>query len=53
MRSAEFRDGYQAYLCGLSINDNPYDTGFDDDSYNQVAESEEWEAGYYQAMEDD
>lgn len=45
LSSREFKDGYNAYLDGLSVNDNPYE----DDVYK----SKEWEAGYYQAMEDD
>jgi len=44
LNSSYFREGYDAYLCGLSKGDNPYDDWY---------EEEEWENGYYQAMEDD
>ena len=45
MRSYEVREGYAAYQCGLSIHDNPYP--------EEWAEYEEWQEGYWQAMEDD
>ena len=45
MRNYEFKEGYNDYLDGKHRYDNPYD----DDS----AEAQDWEDGYYQAMEDD
>jgi hypothetical protein len=45
MRSYEFRKGYDGYLDGLKLDDNPYSS--------DEAEWEEWREGWYAAGEDD
>ena len=44
-RSSEYREGYNAYLDGLTKDDNPY--------CSDEAEWEEWLEGYYEAGFDD
>lgn len=46
-KSVAFEEGYDAYLIGDTLDDNPY--GW----YDEHGESEDWEDGWYTAKDDE